>query len=417
MKSKVVIAMMCLGIVFSIHAQDTYRSWDGSVSDDWMTSGNWQNDIIPTGADATARIWNSTNSTPSVPNNTVLYTGGVANLKNIWLGNSSDALQSGNLTVQSSASVITSDNMILDNSSKLTSSGSITVGNANGLIARDSSSVTLKDGSTLNKLNLQNSATATLEAGSSVTTIGSISHSSHLNLNNTHTENLTLNNDSTATINGTLTGNLAVNSTGGATVNGTLDGNFLLQSAAMNYVGAAGTVDGDVEVSTGDQITFAGALQGGVFSVNSTGKAIIESTADIVSDSGNSWLYNDADVTWNVGEDGSIGTLWTTLNESSAGANDGVWRYDGSENLTVVLDAYDFATYGTNISLRLVSGIQSESTFANNVTFLLDGEEVTTFVYDENGTFNGSVIPEPATIGMLGLGGLAVMLLRKLRIS
>ena len=364
-----------------------------------MTAGNWQNDIIPSGADATARIWNSTNSTPSVPNNTVLYTGDHASLKRVWIGRADAGFEtwSGHLTVQSGASVTTSGDMNMDNNSTLVSSGAISVGGVNGLLVRDSSSVTLKNGSTLNKLTLQNSSSGTLEAGSSVTTIASLSHSSQLTLNGSHTGSLTLNNDSSATINGTL------------------DGDLILASTKMAYVGASGTVDGNVEVSGGDQITFAGALQNGRFSVNQTGKAIIESTADIVSASDNSWLYNDADVTWNVGEDGSVGTLWTTRLESSAGANDGEWRYDGSDNLTVVLDDYDAGTYGTNLTLRLVSNIQSESTFADNVTFTLNGDAVDTFSYDANGTFNGSVIPEPTTIGMLGLGAVLGWIIRKVQ--
>lgn len=109
MKIKLLITMVLLAAV-SVHAQNTYRSWEGDVSDDWMTSGNWQNDTIPSGDGATARIWNST---PSVPNNTVLYTDGSASLKNVWVGNSNDSDQSGDLTVQSGASLTTSDNLIL----------------------------------------------------------------------------------------------------------------------------------------------------------------------------------------------------------------------------------------------------------------------------------------------------------------
>lgn len=398
MKIKFVMAMALVAGCVS-YAQDTYTSWEGGTSDDWMTAGNWQNDIIPSGAEATARIWNSTSSTPSVPNNTVLYTGENASLKRVWIGRADAGYEtwSGHLTVQSNASVTTSGDMNMDNNSTLVSSGAISVGGANGLLVRDSSSVTLKNGSTLNKLTLQNSSSGTLEAGSSVTTITPLSHSSQLTLNGSHTGNLTLNNDSSATINGTL------------------DGNLVLASTKMAYVGASGTVDGDVEVSGGDQITFSGALQNGAFSVNQNGKAIIESTANIVSDSANSWLYNDADVTWNVGEDGSIGTLRTTRSESSAGANDGEWRYDGSTNLTVVLDAYDSGTHGTDLTLQLVSGIQQEAAFTNNVTFLLNGNAVDTFTYDGNGTFTGSVVPEPATIGMLGLGAMLGWIIRKFK--
>lgn len=373
MKIKSVIAIVLL--VGCAGYADTFDSWTGSVSDDWMVDGNWNGDtdMVPTGAVATARIWNSTNSTPSVPNNTVLHSNDVASLKNVWIGNSNDSNQSGDLTVQAGASLTTVDNVILENDSTLTSSGAISVGNVNGVIVRDNSIVTLKDGSTLNKISPQNSSSVTMEAGSSVTTINALAHSSHLNLNNSYTGNLTLNNDSTATINGTL------------------DGELLLQSTQASTIGELGTVDGNVKVSAGDQLTVSGTITNGVFNVNQTGAAVIEATAKIYSDSADSWLYNTASVTWNVGEDGSVGTLWTTRNESSLGAYDGEWRYDGSTNLTVVLDGYDTATYGGALTVRLVSGIQSESTFADNVTFLLNGEEVTTFAYTENGTFTGVV--------------------------
>lgn len=200
-----------------------------------------------------------------------------------------------------------------------------------------------------------------------------------------------MNDSSQLNLNGTYTGNLTLYHTSSVTVNGLLDGELLLQGTAMSTIGVTGTVNGDVKVSDGDQLTVAGSIANGVFYVNQTGVAVIEPTAKIYSDSAESWLYNDADVTWNVGADGSVGMLWTTRSESSAGAYDGEWRYDGSTNLTVVLDAYDVATHGEELTVRLVSNIQSESTFADNVTFLLNGAEVSTFAYTGNGTFVGTV--------------------------
>ena len=398
-------AAILIGAVFTtqLQAQATFRDWEGGVSDDWMNNLNWQDDTIPSGADATARIYNSDISTPSTPNNTVLKSGASANLKNVWIGNSGDPLESGNLTVESTATLTTTENFVMENNSKLTSSGAISVGNGNGIIVRDTSNVTLKSGSTLNRLALGDNTTATLEAGSSVTSITNLSNNSQLTLNTTYSSDLTMNNSSSLTLNGTLNGNFGVGST------------------AMQYIGATGVVNGSLAVGAGDQVTVAGTVQGGVFGVNQTGSAVIEATANILSDGGNSWIYGTAGITWNVGADGSVGTLRTNRNETSLDAYDGQWRYNATAvDMVVVLDDYDSVANGTTIGgLQLVSGIQSESTFAGNVTFLLNGDNVTSdFTWDgaDTGSFSGVVVPEPSTFALLaGCFGLTAVMLRRRR--
>jgi hypothetical protein len=181
----------------------------------------------------------------------------------------------------------------------------------------------------------------------------------------------------------------------------------------MQSIGATGVVNGNVEVSTGDQITIAGEISGGQFSVNGTGMAVIESTADIKSDSAESWIYNTAAVTWNVGADGSVGTLRTNRSESSLDAYDGEWRYDVTA-VDMIVNLDDFASGA--LSLQLVSGIQNESTWANNVTFMKNGSDVTSdFSWDGAGTgaFTGAVIPEPSSLVLLGLSAAAFILLRR----
>jgi hypothetical protein len=181
------------------------------------------------------------------------------------------------------------------------------------------------------------------------------------------------------------------------TVNGTLDGNFGIGSYEMHYIGETGIVNGNIEVNGFDQITVAGTVNG-EFKINQTGLAVIESTADIRSNSNASWIYNTPSIQWNVGADGSIGTLRTNRGSGDFTAD---WRYTGAEDM--VVDLTNCAVYATPLTLQLVSGIENESTFASNVTFLLDGEDVTSdFVWDGAGTgsFTGQLAnPEPDADG------------------
>lgn len=407
MKNKTLTtAAICLTAAFATQVQAAFYDWEGGVSDDWMNNLNWESDTIPVAAD-TARIYNSDISSDPTPNNTVLKTGGNASVTNVWLGNQTDgSLESGVLTVESGATLTTSGNFIVSENSTLTSSGAISVGNTNGIIVNDTSNVTLKSGSTLNKLTLKENSTATLEAGSTVTTITNLVNNSQLTLNTTYSGDLNMNDSSSLTLNGTLNGNFGVGST------------------AMQYIGATGVVNGTsnaagLMLGNGDQATIAGTIQGGLFSVNGTGSAIIEATANILSDGAKSWIYNTAAVQWNVGADGEIGTLKTNRGGSNEGANfDGEWRYSTTAvDMVVVLDDYEID--GETITLQLVSGIQNESTFADNVSFMLNGEDVTdgfTWNGAGSGSFSGIVVPEPGTYALLaGCFALASVMIRRRR--
>ena len=387
---KLTITAASLLTAFTAQVQAGFYDWQGGTSSDWSDNSNWQggNGV---GAADTARIYNS-----GVTMAPASVLSGSASVTRVWLGNQS-APESGALTVQSGATLSTSGDFIVSQNSTLASSGAISVGNGNGMIVRDSGNVTLNSGATLNKLTLSEDSTATLNAGSSVTTIQNLANNAQLTMNNTYSSNLDMNNASSLT------------------VNGTLNGRFGVASTAMQYIGETGTVNGDIELNGSDQMTVAGDVNGR-FSLNQTSQAFIEATANILSNSDNSWIYNTAAVTWNVGADGSIGTLKTSRLEQNAGQFDGEWRYDSSAaDMVVDLSAYE--ADGSSISLQLVSGIQNESAFASNVTFLRNGSDITSdFSYDGTGTFSGVVVPEPGTYALLaGCFALASVMIRRRR--
>ena len=393
-KLTIVAASFLAALTPQMHAG--FYDWQGTTSDDWSDSSNWQNGAT-LGAEDTARIYNSDISSDPTPNNTVLKSGNSASLTRVWVGNSNDVNESGVLTVESGATLTTSGDFVVENNSTLTSSGAISVGNGNGMIVRDSGNVTLNSGATLNKITLGENSTATFEAGSTVTTIQNLANSAQLTMNNTYSGNLWMQNTSSLTVNGTFNGNFGINST------------------AMQYIGEGGTVNGDIELNSSDQMTVAGDVNGR-FSINQTAQVIVEATANILSNSNNSWIYNTPSVTWNVGADGSIGTLKTSRLEQNAGQFDGEWRYDASAT-DMVVDLTAYEADGSTISLQLVSGIQNESAFASNVTFLRNGSDITSdFSYDGAGTFSGVVVPEPSTYALLaGCFALALVMIRRRR--
>lgn len=368
---KLTITAASLLAALTTQVQAGFFDWLGGTSNDWSDNTNWQGGS-GVGVDDTARIFNSdiAGSPDPTPNNTVLKSGDSSSVSQVWLGNQSDgSLESGALTVESGATLTTSGGFVVSQNSTLVSSGDISVGDNNGMIVRDSAVLTFNSGSTLNKLTLQESSTATLEAGSTVTTIQNPADSAQLILNGTYAGNLFSNNGSSAVM----------------TVNGTLNGNFGIGSYEMHYIGETGIVNGDIEVNSLDQITVAGSVNGR-FAINQNGLAVIESTADIRSNSASSWIYNTPSIQWNVGADGSVGTLRTNRLETSLDAYDGEWRY-GSSAEDLVVDLTNCAVYDTPLTLQLVTGIQDESTFASNVTFLRDGADVTAdFAWDGAGT-------------------------------
>ena len=294
----------------------------------------------------------------STNNRTVLYSGADASLDRVYIGEQN----TGHLTVQSGAELTTARNINVVQSGGLVNNGVMTV--TDGLAANDNSTVSIGN-------------------------------------------------------NGIFNGRITANGASSITIDGTLIGEFNIQSSVRQQIGASGLVNGDVRVGQNDIVTIAGEVSGGLFNVNGNGSVVIESTATIFSEGENSWLYNTADVTWNVGADGSVGTLKTNRNESTVGAFDGEWRYDATTLMTVVLDSYDAATHGESITMSLVSDIQNANTFADNVKFLLNGQDISgDFTHNEKGSFTGTIpaIPEPATYSLwIGCFILVNVCLRRIR--
>ena len=405
---KIAFASAFLLAALTAQVQAGFINWLGGTSDDWSDNSNWSggNGV---GTDDTAQIYHSLTSSEPTPYNTVLSAGNSATLSQIWLGRQGNwPGLDGNLTVESTATLTTTGdfkisqessltsigditvggNFIMYQESTLISSGAISVGNGNGLLVRDNANVTLNNGATLNTINLNDNSTATLEAGSTVTTIKNINNSAQLTLNNIYTGNMFNNASSSLIVNGTVNGDVWAASDSSITVNGTLNGNFGNASTLMQTIGVNGTVNGNVMLDGSDQMTVAGTVNGR-FSINQTAQAIIEPTANILSDSVDSWIFNTPSITWKVGVDGNIGTLRTNRGSGDYTAD---WRYVNAEDM--VVDLTNCAVYATPLNLQLVSGIENESTFASNVTFLQDGENVTAdFEWDGAGTgsFTGTL--------------------------
>ena len=443
--------------------QAEFYDWLGTTSDDWSDSSNWQNGAT-LGASDTARIFNSLTSSDPTPNNTVLKTGASVTLTRVWLGNSSETSEFGVLTVESGASLTTSGDFNLENSSTLSSSGAILVNTGNGLLARDNSVVTLKNGSTLNKLNLEQNSTATLEdgstldtlrltgdtqatmeAGSSVTTLqlannsqltmdssyssridvnsgsslimnGTVDESINFNTSGTGligengivTGSVNVNRTASVTVNGTVQGRIIANETGIAILNGTVLGDFKVGSSTeMQYINENGIVQGEVKLDGNDQLTIAGTVNGATegFALSQSAHCTILPTANIISNNTSiSWIFEDAQVTWKVGADGSVATLKTIRNAANYGDDPygGQWRFTGVRTdsntgitYTPVLkvDLTDCTVYGTPITLKLVSNIQNEDQFESLTKFYVGDTEVTDrFTYTAGtGSFTGSL--------------------------
>lgn len=105
-----------------------------------------------------------------------------------------------------------------------------------------------------------------------------------------------------------------------------------------------------------------------------------------------------------------------------AGVTASVTLNDGSWLSTVGIGAVDngkiYINSGSYLKIRSTSADAQIDTLIGYGTFVVDGTTVTalnkaTYVYED--ASNTYVIPEPATIGMLGLGAMGVLAVRRIR--
>jgi len=244
----------------------------------------------------------------------------------------------------------------------------------------------------------------TVDSGATVDASGGnsiISKQGSLTVNGSWSGGVILSHDSTLSIgaSGTFNGNLTANNSTSILIDGAVTGNIQNNSDATHTIGSTGSLIGNFALDGTDNAIISGSILG-EFRVNQNASVTINSSADIRSTSNNSWFYNNAAITWNVASDGSVATLRTSRLESSPGAFDGEWRYDASTSMIVNLDAF---AGGTITGMELVSGIQNESTFAENVLFTHNGVDVSSEFTFSDGSFSGAlaVIPELSTVGIL----------------
>lgn len=315
-----------------------------------------------------------------------LGTGVVVSTPSIWLDDTATAVFApgsvvlGNVNADGDVSlsisgVVTGDVSASDNV-VLTGTGVDITGN----VTIRNSATGAVSGDITGDLWVQNSATATLGADITGT--------------------VTIQQSASATLGGAITGTIRVWETAGCVVNGTVDGNLEIGTTnALNRIGVSGVIDGDCALGSDDRLTVAGTVTNGVFSINgadANNSVTIESTAKIYSSSDSTWLYNHPEVTWMVGEDGSVGTWWVDRSPFD-GVYDDYVRGGGSTNLQVDLTAYDARVHGTTLEVKLVSDIQDEGSFGSNMKFWNDGVEHTDVTYLSDGLFRINNIPKVST--------------------
>ena len=384
-------------------AQALFLTWLGTVDDDWAKTGNWQSATIPD-ADDTARIWNT------APNPTVLHSGSVT-LDQLWIGENGVPANYGIMTIAAGATLATDSGVVdlHEDSSVLTSNGTLSV--STHFRAFDGATINLNDdlGAPTDVTvgsETQMNNTSTLNLGSNVAVASPIaflgSSSGASAGGSVVTGNVRGFNDSTGVFAGTINGNLQSFNNSSLTLNGTLNGNFdVVNSVAMNTVGAGAVVNGSCRISVGDVVTVAGTIQNGTFSCNgNTSVTVIEPTATIMSVGNDCWLYDTAKVTWNVGEDGSVGTIFA--DRDSNGTFTDLVRYTGSADLNVDLTNYDSNTHGQTLNVQLCGDVEHDFDnlshqfgYPGNVKFFRDGVPYpqVDITYLNDATFQISNIP------------------------
>ena len=244
---------------------------------------------------------------------------------------------------------------------------------------------------------LYNSSTGVFASASTFTGNVTVNDSARATMSGSVTGTVTTEEDSHASIDGSVTGNVQVWHSSSVVVDGTVDGNLEIGTGStLNRLGVTGVIDGNCQLSTGDRLVVAGTVTNGLFSCNQTSVTVIESTAKIYSTGNNCWLYNSTTVTWMVGEDGTVGTIWADRDTNGDYGDEVRYALVG-QTFKVDFTDYDVATYGTTLDVKLVSDIEQENNFETSVTFWSSAVEHTDVTYLGDGVFRINNIPIPVT--------------------
>ncbi|MGE4489013.1 MAG: PEP-CTERM sorting domain-containing protein [Kiritimatiellales bacterium] len=194
-----------------------------------------------------------------------------------------------------------------------------------------------------------------------------------------------------------ITGNLYTGSSVGAKT----DGNSMDETYGSVYSGAATNLNWAVAVGT-NTVDVNNKL--GIRIVNNTGSTVVLDS-----------LHFDAGRTWA----GSPQTLTVTYGYGSLTGVDSGAEIDAVTGLPQLL--------GAGNPGAVSSGYQDVDILLTGLAYytLAPGEEATFQIYASNATgtaytyidniaISGTVVPEPATLGMLGLGGLLAVILRRI---
>ena len=300
------------------------------------------------------------------------------------------------------------------------------------------------DGTLTNSGTLNNDGTLTNDDGGTLTNFGTLNNNGTLNNHNNLNNYGTLNNYSGLTNNGTIDNTTAVVASGGGINNfGTLSNNGTINSssAAISISGIQnhgtlinnGTINGSVDVKAGGILTGSGTIVGSVLlggviePANSTG-TITTSNQTWINGASYGWEVNDSDGT----AGGAVG--WDLINITATAQEGG--ELDLSQ-LTTGGFAIDIISLDALNDLGLAEGFDDPNAEYEFVILTaiggITGFDAEDFVLNDDGfqntgTWDWSIeqdgnnlvlsagytlVPEPSSLALLGMGGLGLLLRRK----
>ncbi len=183
----------------------------------------------------------------------------------------------------------------------------------------------------------------------------------------------------------------------------------------LNISGGSFTSAGTAPLSIGDEVSgkhTTGHLTVSAGSLNS----ILIVGSNIAGDSGDTMtVIGDAatitGATFDLKTSGSLSFLFDATGISTMAYTGAATTYAGAQ---IIVDGASYAGGAGTFNLITAGTLGAENATVSLINF--DGVEGVDYSYDWNttdGVFSVTVVPEPATIGMVGLGALALMLFRR----